>query len=145
MGNISTTSQTLTISNAGDRVVTQGLITMSSSYAAGGDAATARQLGLGAVQILSISVSTSGFQLTPVGPPTAGTTFTIAAFKRADVAISAGTTASVQVRLAGIDTAGGTIISSASANLTFTGAAQVEATAATNLSTVTARFRAEGY
>lgn len=145
MGNVSTTSQTVLYYNGGSQQETEGTVTLSSSYAAGGDAATARQFGLGVVTSIYFNPSTSGYALSAVGVRTGATSFTVAAFKQANIAITAGTTASVQTRHLGVNTGGTDIISSASANLVFAQAALTEATAATDLSAVTARFRARGY
>ncbi len=139
MGNVSTTSQALTTSNSGDRTVTQGVVTLSSSYAAGGDAAIARQFGLGYVQQLSISQSTGGYELIPIGPPTAGTSFTVAAMRSANQLVVATSTTGLLF----------TYTTSGAVGLRTTIAADIalafEATAGTNLSGVSARFRAEGY
>jgi hypothetical protein len=129
MGNVSVTFSE--VFNAGNKTMTRGTLTLSTSYAASGDDFTVRALGLGTVDRLSVN-------------PSGGYTFEadltnnrIKAFAhaRATTGVSATGGFALYVGSGATMTTSGTIVLTAASS---------EASAATNLSTVTARWDAIG-
>lgn len=133
---------------SGNQFVVEGILTMSTSYAAGGDSLTARQCGLGIINSLLLHSSTSGWGMT-IGASTSatsgvpGTSLLVMAIGNTFVTATNSTGAAPVYVAASSGT--NLFFSTASATVTVPGNTLQEATAGTNVSTAKCRFRAEGF
>lgn len=146
MGNVTTTLDYS--GGSGNQFIREGILTMSTSYTAGGDTLTARQCGLGVINSLLLHPSTSGWGMT-IGSSTSatggvpGTSVLVMAMGNTFVTATSTTGASPVYVAASSGT--NLFFSTASATVTVPGNTAQEATAATNVSAAKCRFRAEGF
>lgn len=146
MGNVTTTLDFRGMS--GNQFVGEGILTMSTSYAAGGDTLTARQCGLGFVNTIQLFQTSSQWNLTAGSSTSAtsgipGASLRVMAFGVATSTLVATTSTGLgQVFVNLTNNTWGTTNATA---VTTPVSGNQEATAATDLSAIKCRFRAEGF